>query len=172
MGGEIGCHSEVGKGTTFWVEFQKSSTAAELTDSSKDVDPASPLHNVGHGTVLYVEDNPANRELMENIVANIDGVSLIMAESAEIGLEMAKDRKFDLILMDINLPGMSGIEALPHFREVDGTRDAPAVVVSAAATKVDIEKGLDAGFAKYLTKPVKVSEISEIIVEYLPPTRH
>ena len=116
-----------------------------------------------NGTILYVEDNPANLELMEQIVLQVPGLEMISAHNAELGLELAESRRPELIILDINLPGMDGFEALGRLRENDATKDIPVIALSARAMQRDIEKGVAAGFRCYLTKPIKVDEVVECI---------
>jgi CheY-like chemotaxis protein len=111
------------------------------------------------GTVLYIEDNPANLELMQLIVKRIKGLSLISATDAETGIELAKNESPDLIILDINLPGMDGFEALEKLQGLEGTKEIPVIALSANAMPKEIEKGMEAGFRQYLTKPIKVEEV-------------
>jgi len=111
------------------------------------------------GILLYVEDNPTNLKLMERIASRVDGLSMISAHSAELGIELAKIRRPDVIILDINLPGMNGIDALKELRRSPKTRDIPVLALSAAATPKDIEKGIEAGFLHHLTKPIVVEEV-------------
>lgn len=114
-------------------------------------------------TVLYVEDNPANLQLMEVIINRIGNVSLISAKNAETGISMAEQHQPDLILMDISLPGMDGIAARKILGANEKTRDIPIVAISAAAMKEDIDQAMNAGFSAYLTKPFHVAEVAELI---------
>jgi CheY-like chemotaxis protein len=117
------------------------------------------------GTLLYVEDNPENLELMELIVSRIEGLSMISSHNAEQGIELARAEKPDLIILDINLPGMSGLDALKKLRRYKNTKNIPVLALSAAATKKDIEKGMEAGFKKYITKPFQVDEIVGVLLQ-------
>jgi signal transduction histidine kinase/ActR/RegA family two-component response regulator len=165
MGGHISVVSEIGKGSTFGVALPK----AEVTDDTTATQFPRPDNKgrqkqpPGQSTVLYIEDNPANLHLMETIIDTIEGLSLISAHNAELGLSMAAEFLPDLILMDINLPGINGIEAMNELRKRKYSRDIPVIAISAEAMKTDIEKGIDAGFKAYLTKPLNVLELVEII---------
>ena len=175
MDGQIGLESEVGKGSTFWVEFPISQTAtvlenepkAEQASASSQVDDVQ-LGN-GDVNVLYVEDNPDNQELMEVIIEDIGGVQLHCTETAEEGLEIVEGLRPALILMDINLPGMSGLEALQVLQQKDTTSDIPVIAISARAMEDDVNAGLDAGFKAYLTKPFDVMELHAMISDELKP---
>jgi CheY-like chemotaxis protein len=113
----------------------------------------------GQRCVLYVEDNPANIHLMEAIVERLPDVALVSAHNAELALDLAAVHRPAVIVMDIGLPGMDGFEALKRLRQSRATRDIPVIAVSAAATKADVRKGLEAGFRDYLTKPIRVDGI-------------
>jgi hypothetical protein len=109
----------------------------------------------GHsGTVLYIEDNPVNVLLMDAMLAQQTRLRLISAELPEAGLQLARDEQPDLVLLDIQLPGMDGYEVLRRLRADAGTRGIPVIAVSANAMTADIERGLAAGFDDYLTKPI------------------
>jgi signal transduction histidine kinase/ActR/RegA family two-component response regulator len=172
MGGNISFTSEVGKGSTFWIEFpiiditnlRIATPGTSVGRSNHQAQPASEI------TILYIEDNPANLQLMESIVDTIDDHSLISAHNAELGLVLAEEKQPNLILMDINLPGMNGIEAMNELSNKDITRNIPVIAISVAAMKSEIEEGLDAGFIAYLTKPLNVLEVVESIKKAISMT--
>jgi len=110
-----------------------------------------------------VEDNPANLQLVEKLVARRPDIELMSARDGKTGIRLARERHPDLILMDINLPGISGIEALKILREDPETAHIPVVALSANAMPSDIEKGLQAGFFRYLTKPIRVDEFMKTL---------
>jgi len=165
MGGSIGVESTVGKGSVFWIELnltaepQAAVGAAEPTviDAAK-VQTGAQLH-----TLLYVEDNPANLMLVEDLIARRPDIRLLSARDGNRGVEIARAFRPDVILMDINLPGISGIHALKILAEDPATAHIPVVALSANAMPRDIEKGLEAGFFRYLTKPIKVGEFMETL---------
>lgn len=168
MGGLVGFESTVGTGSTFWVEFPKTEIEHSKSMVKNDTQKIDYQQDLPTGSlVLYVEDNPANLQLMETIFTRMDGLSLVSAPNAEIGLLMAEDRQPDLILMDINLPGMNGVEALGELRRNDKTKDIPVVAVTARAMRKDIEAGLAAGFRAYLTKPFNIQKLVETIEKQL-----
>jgi PAS domain S-box-containing protein len=160
MGGVIGVESTVGKGSVFWFELN-------LTSEPKPSDIASTAAAIAleQGpartqlrTLLYVEDNPANLMLVEDLVARRHDIRLLTAEDASRGIEIACASLPDVILMDINLPGISGIQALGILARDPATAHIPVVALSANAVPRDIQRGLEAGFFRYLTKPIKVNE--------------
>jgi CheY-like chemotaxis protein len=118
-------------------------------------------------TLLYVEDNPANLKLIEQLIARRHDIRLLSARDGNLGIQLARSNQPDVILMDINLPGISGIEALKILRADPGTEHIPVIALSANAMPRDIEKGLQAGFFRYLTKPIKVTGFMETLEETL-----
>jgi PAS domain S-box-containing protein len=172
MGGEIGVSSEVGVGSMFWIELSLlDMTVANLPRSeeiSVESKPDESKKSDKAGTVLYVEDNPVNLKLMEMALSRRKEIRLVTAISAEDGLEMAVRERPDLILLDINLPGMDGYEGLQAMREIPELNGIPVVAVTANAMKGDRERGLEAGFVDYLTKPFKVDELYALLDRWLP----
>jgi PAS domain S-box-containing protein len=159
MTGVIGVESTVGTGSTFWVELP--STSPLTMPSSIDLIPSIDSFEAAHEgvrTVLYVEDNPANLKLVERLIGRRADVRLLSAVDGIRGVELARRHLPDVILMDINLPGMSGIDALKILREDKTTAHIPVVALSANAMPRDIQRGMEAGFFRYLTKPIKVPE--------------
>ena len=168
MGGAIGVKSTVGTGSVFWFELV-STAAPGLPDevqAPKSLERGSPGDELLR-TVLYVEDNPANLQLVEQLIARRPGMRLLAAADADTGVEIARMRQPDVVLMDINLPGISGIEALAILRRDPTTASIPVVALSANVIPRDIEKGLEAGFCRYLTKPIKVHEFMDALDEAL-----
>ena len=119
-------------------------------------------------SVLYIEDNPANLRLVEQILESIPDLYVWSAPDPLLGLELATKHLPDLILLDINLPGMDGYVVLKHLREHDETRNIPVVAISANAMPEDLKKSKDAGFDGYITKPVNVKELLAIVESKLP----
>jgi PAS domain S-box-containing protein len=159
MTGVIGVESTVGTGSSFWVELP--STAPLTMPSSIDLTPSIESFEgalEGVRTLLYVEDNPANLKLVERLIDRRNDLRLLCAVDGIRGVELARKHLPDVILMDINLPGMSGVEALKILREDKTTAHIPVLALSANAMPRDIQKGMDAGFFRYLTKPIKVTE--------------
>jgi CheY-like chemotaxis protein len=160
----IGVESTVGAGSVFWFELS-SSAAPRLVVSETSVEAAwEEIHNgPAKRTLLYVEDNPANLKLVEQLIARRPDMRLLTAVNGNLGVELARGRQPDVILMDINLPGISGIEALKILREDPATAHIPVVALSANAMPADIGNGLQAGFFWYLTKPIKVPEFMDVL---------
>ena len=172
LGGEIGYHSEEGKGSTFWVDVplsRKQAFVKKLPRATKKTTRKTKPNgkdDIAH-IVLYIEDNRANIQLMERIIGELENTHLVTAYSAELGLELATSNLPDLIMMDINLPGMSGIEALKQLRDTTETKHIPVIAITAAAMSDEIEAGKKAGFNDYVTKPINVGTCIRIIEEML-----
>lgn len=162
MGGKIGVDSTVGVGTTFWVEF-KATNAPELLLGQGEVLPVAQEDQETQRTLLYVEDNPANLTLVEQLIARRSDLKLLTAIDAHLGMDLARTCQPDVILMDINLPGLSGFGALRLLHDDPLTSHIPVMALSANAVPRDIEKGLEAGFFRYLTKPIKVAEFMDAL---------
>ena len=117
--------------------------------------------------ILYVEDNPANLKMMMAVLSRLDNVELFSANDAEMGLDIVASEEIDLVLMDINLPGIDGIEAMRRLRMNSDTCHIPVIAVTANAMKSDIKTGVEAGFEDYLTKPLDIHKTMGIIRDYL-----
>jgi PAS domain S-box-containing protein len=166
MGGKIGVESTVGMGSTFWVDLIVDS--APRRPALNGATPLAVQEQQAPGgerlrTLLYVEDNPANLHLVVQIIARRPGMRLLSATTGILGIELARAARPDVILMDINLPGMSGIKAMQILRSDSLTAHIPVVALSANAMPRDIERGLQAGFFRYLTKPLRVDEFLETL---------
>lgn len=174
MDGKIGFESRANEGSTFWVDLPlaeavQAAPVKNNGDGELDrLDLSAPVGNPAvHYTALYVEDNPANLALVEQILGAAPNIRMISTHTAELGIEMAEAQRPDLILMDINLPGISGIEALKRLRATDATRHIPVIAISAAAMPQDVAKGKEAGFETYLTKPLRIDAFMQAIKKAL-----
>ena len=168
MGGAIGVTSTVCVGSVFWVEFVASSAPSLASSSIGESSPyewglKAPDGLSSKRTVLYIEDNPANLALVEKLIARRGDLTILTAIDGHLGIKLASIHQPDVILMDINLPGISGFEALEILRKDPATAHIPIMALSANAIPRDIEKGLAAGFFRYLTKPIKLNEFMEAL---------
>jgi signal transduction histidine kinase/ActR/RegA family two-component response regulator len=166
MGGEIGVSSSPGVGSVFWIEL---ATTAPLAPHVPEGETQAPpgvqsVPNEGEPKlILYVEDNPANLRLVEEIVRFRGDLRLLSAPDGHMGLALAREHLPDIILMDLNLPGMSGIEVLKQLRADAATSHIPVIALTANAMPRDIERGQAAGFNRYLTKPIDIDKFTEAI---------
>jgi PAS domain S-box-containing protein len=164
MGGVIGVESTVGVGSVFWFDLLSAPEPELAVDTAPESQAPSPvLASPRLRTILYVEDNPANLKLVERLLARRPDLRLLSASDGNAGITLARSEAPEVILMDINLPGINGIETLRLLREDPLTAQLTVVALSANAMPRDIEKGLQAGFFSYLTKPIKVPEFMAVL---------
>ena len=163
MHGTLGVESRAGIGSMFWIQLPAAPLPVLADGGTEDLVPAPARRPAGaqKRTLLYIEDNPANMMLVEQLVARHGDIQLLQAVNGTLGIELARAEQPDLILMDINLPGISGVEALKILRADPVTAHIRVVALSANAMPRDIALGLEAGFFRYLTKPIKVKEFME-----------
>jgi PAS domain S-box-containing protein len=169
MGGVIGVESTPGVGSVFWVEMPLTAAPQSLANDPLALEAPRaevPLGAPQH-TVLYVEDNPANLELVELIMARRTDLRLLGAADASVGIEFARVYRPEVILMDINLPGISGVEAMKILRADPTTAHIPIIALSANAVPRDIARAMAAGFFNYITKPIKVTQFLEVLDQAL-----
>jgi PAS domain S-box-containing protein len=160
MHGSVGVESDVGTGSVFWVDLMTVSAAEFALADIAGRSPADEAHALPPvSTVLYVEDNPANLKFVEMLIGRRPDLRLLSATTGGLGVNLAQVHRPDVILMDINLPGMDGYSALALLRADSATADVPVIALSASAGRRDIERGLAAGFFNYLTKPVDAAEL-------------
>lgn len=170
MGGTIDVESGPGQGAVFRIRVPRGTMpTASAPPTAPDPEPAS----TGARLVLYVEDNPANIRLIREVIDEWGDMAVITAHTGELGLEMAIDHRPDVILMDINLPGMNGLATLAALKRDPRTRAIPVIALSADAMPKAVARGREAGFQTYLTKPVKIPELRQALaraLESAPPS--
>lgn len=162
MAGTVGVESQEGQGSTFWIDLPQDLTQAEQTAESAGDRISSPQETRSHN-VLCIDDNPANLKLITQILALRPQIQVITAHTAELGTELALAHRPQLVLLDINLPRLDGYQVLDIFKTDPRLKHVPVVAITANAMPRDIERGLAAGFAHYLTKPLEVSELLGIV---------
>ena len=180
MGGEIGLESDVGRGSTFWIRLPRALAPAPVPPAAGTALLALPAPASAAASapptakrrkVLYIEDNPVNTMLMEAMLARLDGVDVITASLPGLGLRLAEETSPDLILLDIQLPGIDGFEVLRRLRLQPGALALPVIAVSANAMPDDIARGEAAGFDAYLSKPLDLTLLLAAVQQALARPR-
>ncbi len=168
MHGKIGVESEENVGSHFWIDIPSVEKDPRFMPSSKLL--PNDMHQKGCDSsrkVVYVEDNPANLNLVAGILSHCSNITMIFAATGELGIDLARAHQPHLILMDINLPGIDGFEVLKRLSLYEETKNIPVIAISANAMPKDIEKCLKAGFSEYVTKPIQVTKFLHVLSQYL-----
>ena len=172
MRGSVGFTSQLGQGSVFWIDLTLPRTAAvpieRATPGEPVFHPPRP-RSEPRATVVYIEDNPSNVSFMEDFFADYKRVDLVTAPSAEIGLALVRELRPRVVIMDLNLPGMNGVDATLQLADWPQTRDIPVIAVSAASSLHDLLGVRGAGFYRCLEKPVEVDELTRTLEELLAP---
>jgi len=165
LGGSIGFKSQHGIGSTFWVDLPIAPGEPPVASEHLHVDRATPPRGPDEQRkrILYVEDNPSNLQLMEELLGTIGNFAMTSAANGPLALQMVKEDRPDLILLDINLPEMDGFEVLQRLQNDADTREIPVIAVTAAAMPAEVERGLSAGFKEYITKPIDIATVLRAI---------
>jgi PAS domain S-box-containing protein len=168
MGGKVGVESVVGTGSTFWIELPISNNSKQDM-SQTNGSPTPGLQETKHDTtILYIEDNPSNIELVEAIIEqHCPEIRLVTSIHGKQTLPLAKEYKPGLIMLDLNLPDMPGIDVLEQLLADDHTKAIPVIIISADAMPFQIEKLIKAGATDYLTKPLDIVQFLKTIEQHL-----
>jgi signal transduction histidine kinase/CheY-like chemotaxis protein len=169
MHGKVGCASTLGEGSRFWIDIPIFVASGYEHHPAVPIDPEAP-QNSGF-SVLYVEDNPSNLVLMRNLLGTMQSVCLIEATTGTLGLAMATEQHPDLILLDIDLPDIDGITLLKQLKDLPEFATTPILAISANAMPPDVQRGKEAGFFEYITKPIDVNRFFKILDAALLSTR-
>jgi PAS domain S-box-containing protein len=171
MNGNVGFHSVPEQGSEFWVELPALLERQPAAPPQARQEDGRSSSSDDQRLVLYVEDNPANVLFMKDLLDNFEGIRLVTAPTAEMGVELARSDPPAVVIMDINLPGMSGIDALQALRALPETKNIPVIALTAAASERDRQRGESAGFFRYLTKPIRVDEFEAALEEVFATVR-
>lgn len=162
LSGDISFYSEYGKGTTFSLEFNAGFASFD-TATGKTSETRAIISEVEGFSILYVEDSAPNIRLVESVLSKWPEIKVESTQSAEEGIELARRLKPDVILMDINLPDMDGYQAVKILKSSPETEKIPVIALSANAMEKSVKEGLEAGFERYMTKPLKVVEFLKLL---------
>jgi CheY-like chemotaxis protein len=169
MSGELSVASTVGEGSTFTIELPRADDPLAALESVAD---GPTLVDAGAATVVYVEDNAANLQLVERALARQPNLRLLTATDGRSGLELVREARPELVLLDLHLPDVSGEEILEALSSDADTASIPVVVVSAAASKGRVQRLQERGARAYLTKPIDLAELYEVVQGLLGERAH
>jgi len=173
MNGKIAVRSTFGEGSTFEVEVPMSNPEdiVKPAPKTREANGKIPGGAAADLKILYVEDNPANLKLVNDLLSAEKNISLLFASHAQLGIDLARSYIPDLILLDIHLPGIDGFEALKILKKYEETKNIPVIALSASAVVRDKKKSFEAGFDSFISKPIVVEEFYREIEGYLPGAR-
>jgi CheY-like chemotaxis protein len=163
MGGRLGVESVVDQGSVFWIELPLVANPIHQLRSTGGLTAIAEVQSGTARTVLYIEDNISNVQLVEQILSRRPALQLLVASTGQQGWELLRSRPPDLLLLDLNLPDMHGLDMLKQIKADPQLQALPVVVVSADATARQVEQLLAAGAHAYLTKPLNISEFLRVI---------
>jgi len=168
MGGKLAVQSLEGAGSTFTIDLPSAEPVRIRAPSS---DRPTPIiaGALSDAVVLYVEDNASNIRLMRHIAEAVGGLELHVAERPTEGLELAASLRPDVILLDINLPGMDGFQVKARLDADPATRGIPVIAISANVLSETVTRGHTAGFHSYLTKPINIEALVSAIQDAVAP---
>jgi PAS domain S-box-containing protein len=168
MHGRLGVESVLGEGTTFWIELPTAESPIELEDCVSDSSGlVVPEVSAATRVLLYIEDNPSNIVLVTHILERRPGIELICAKTGALGLEMAREHRPDLILLDLHLPDSHGAEVLARLIADPRTTSIPVVMLSADAAPGKRVEMLAAGARAFITKPLDVRNFLSVVDRFL-----
>jgi CheY-like chemotaxis protein len=167
MQGDIGVESTVGQGSTFWIELPAAESQLARLRRTGGTAELNVTAAALAGTILYIEDNMANFELVKQILADYEELELLWATDPEQGMKLAYQHRPNLILLDLHLGGRDGAEVLNLLNQDAYTSAIPVVIVSADATHEQVQRLLSMGATAYLTKPLDVKRFVQLVEEFL-----